>query len=115
MCDDNVYCDGCLKDITNTEYYKAKRYYKFCNIECSKKYLCGKCETRLLVKCDKCSKLNCSYCDDGYIVSYSWDDIDICHCHNCRAITIDELYTYFKDKYNESLTYEEIRKIVLKI
>ena len=47
------------------------------------------------------------------VVTVGMDDLDICYCHKCRPITINENFKYFKDKYNEELTIEQIRKIIL--
>ena len=74
------------------------------------KLYCYKCK-QIKHKCFKCHIIQFTNCEFYY--SYSWDDIDIYYCRQCRPITCDELYKYFKDKYNEELTIEQIRKIIL--
>ena len=55
----------------------------------------------------------CLKCNDGSFTSNTYDDVDL--SHSCRNITIEELYQYFKDKYNEELTMDQIRKNILNI
>ena len=73
--------------------------------------LCDKCK-RIKHKCSKCHILHCIDCSDGCFYSTSWDDLDIYYCYKCRPITVDEIYNHFKNKYNEQLTIEQIRKLI---
>ena len=74
--------------------------------------LCKTCEGEMY-HCFKCKREHCTVCDDGFFHS-TWGDFDRFYCHNCREITIEELYQYFVDKYKDPLPLKEIRKLILK-
>ena len=86
-------------------------------------YICLNCkDNTLYLKCNgylhmcmKCKRVHCIDCDDGACVSTSWDDLDVYYCHNCREIRLEELYSFFKNKYNEKDSLKEIRKQILMI
>ena len=106
----SVCCNqNCEKPICKNcdAYYNPKKYYIYC-MKC-KNLACTKC-FNMLHKCDKCNVLHCIDCDDGDVDLY-----DIFYCHQHRDIKVDELYSYFCEKYNELLSFEDIRKIILKI
>ena len=105
-------CSNCEESINiDTDKFLKNRGCYLCK-ECIALF-CYKCKT-LKHKCFQCHIIQCTNCDDGYYYcSNSWDDLDIYHYHQCRPITINEILKYFKDKYNEELTIEQIRKIIL--
>ena len=88
-------------------YFNPKKYYFYC-INC-KNLACTKC-FNILNRCNDCNIINCTKCDDGDV-----DSCDIFYCHTHRHLKVDELYNYLCEKYNESLTLEDIRKVILKI
>ena len=71
---------------------------------------CEKCK-RTLNTCSSCQTTHCEECNYGFS-QYAWDDIDIFKCIDCRDITIEELYKYIIDTYNEKLTLKEISNII---
>ena len=72
--------------------------------------ICTKCKRTLNI-CLSCQKIHCEECDYGFS-QYAWDDIDIFKCIDCREITVNELYKYIIDTYNEKLTLKEISNII---
>ena len=101
-CDENINID--------TDKFLKNRCCYLCK-ECMTLF-CYKCK-QIKHKCFECHILYCDDCDNGCYYSDNWTDIDIYYCHQCRPITCDEVFKYFKDKYNEELTIEQIRKIIL--
>ena len=101
-CDENIYID--------TDKFLKNRGCYLCK-ECMELF-CYKCNI-LKHKCLKCHIIHCTNCENGCYYSNSWDDIDIYYCHQCRNIKVDEIHEYFKDKYNEELTLEQITKLIL--
>ena len=101
-------CTNCEK---NTPI-GIKNYYGSTYCEECKSKLCEKCKRSLNV-CLSCQTIHCEECDNGFAF-YAWDDIDIFKCIDCRDITINELYKYIVDTYDEKLTLIEISEIIKK-
>ena len=105
-------CYNCDEKINiDTEFFFLKNQGCFLCKDCMK-ISCYKCK-EIKHLCFKCKIMHCTNCDDGCYYSNSWNDIDINYCNKCRHITVDELYNYFKNKYNETLTLEQIKKLIL--
>ena len=104
-------CHICAENINiDTEKFLKTHGWYLCD-GCIELF-CYKCK-QIKHKCFKCHIIQCTNCENGCYYSDNWTDIDIYYCHECRLITCDELYKYFKDKYNEELTIDQIRKIIL--
>ena len=101
----NICCSICKRD----DVFKI-RYddYYYC-AECSKKYICLKCN-RQYNACHQCSKRLCNYIN--YKVEYDYGDEYLCiECFE-KQDPLTNLYKYFKKKYNETMTLEQIQKIM---
>ena len=100
-------CTNCEKEIITEDY--VNNYYGVPYCQNCKDKLC-KCKRTLHI-CLSCQTIHCEVCDHAFS-QYAWDDIDIFKCIDCRIITIEELYKYIVDKYDEKLTLIEISEII---
>ena len=96
-------CTNCEKEIITKDF--ENNYCENCEDK-----LCKKCKRTLHI-CLSCQTTHCEKCDYGFS-QYAWDDIDIFKCIDCREITIEELYKYIVDTYNEKLNLKEISNII---
>ena len=81
----------------------------FCH-DCLDNYRCEKCN-RLYDSCDYCHKKLCDCVE--YKVEYDYAGT-VMMCLSCFELNDQEtqLYLYFRDKYKEQLTLEQIQKII---
>ena len=101
------YCDNevCIRCNLHLKYRGDVCCFSCCEL------CCKKCR-RIKNKCMRCSTEHCTDCDNGYEYS-TWGDCDLYYCKKCRYITVEELYKYIVDKYDEKLTLKEIRDLVI--
>ena len=101
--------DICLicksKDIIKTRYDNLG----YCN-KCYRKYCCLTCNIEYN-NCIMCHKNLCNCTNNAIKYDYG---AEIHYCNDCyeKEDELTNLYRYFKDKYKESLTLVEIKKII---
>ena len=64
--------------------------------------------------CFWCNKNLCNC--EKYTTEYEWGG-DVVYCTSCykkHNLPIEDLYEYFKNKYDEKLSFEEVREILNK-
>ena len=81
----------------------------YCN-KCYRKYCCLTCNIEY-ESCIICHKNLCNCTDNALKYDYG---VEIHFCKNCfeKEDELTNLYKYFKNKYNEPLTLNEIQKII---
>ena len=107
----NKFCSVCKHCDSRVKQFDDDYY---CSL-CADMYVCLKCD-RLYDSCIHCHKKLCDCI--GYKmwkIEYDWGG-DLIFCIQCfeKKDPLTNLYKYFKNKYNETLSLQEIEKVMYK-
>ena len=92
-------------------FFKNVECLDYC-CDCFEKLCCQECNRGY----DSCIHFHKQLCDcTQYKVEYDWGG-DLMFCIQCfeKKDPLTNLYKYFKNKYNETMSLEEIEKIMYK-
>ena len=95
--------DICRKKFDDT-FYCTACYELYCCLNCNREY----------DRCYNCCKLLCN-CISDRVIEYDYGG----DLHFCKPCFLEQdhmynMYLYFKNKYNETMSYDEIELIVKK-